>query len=117
MLIQKALVRLLEGRTGLVIAHRLATIRGADRIVVLQNGQVVETGNHAELIAAGGLYARLYALNYASFDDMPGRVPEPIIRRASPLRHAGSAAGRSRIGRCTSAEKAPTPTPIHQTSV
>jgi ATP-binding cassette subfamily B protein len=74
MLIQKALVRLLEGRTGLVIAHRLATIRGADRIVVLQNGQVVETGNHAELIAAGGLYARLYALNYASFDDMPAEA-------------------------------------------
>ncbi len=71
MLIQKALLRLLEGRTGLVIAHRLATIRGADRIIVLQNGQVVETGNHAELIAAGGLYARLYALNYASFDDLP----------------------------------------------
>jgi ATP-binding cassette subfamily B protein len=71
MLIQKALLRLLEGRTGLVIAHRLATIRGADRIIVLQSGQVVETGNHAELIAAGGLYARLYALNYASFDDLP----------------------------------------------
>ena len=71
MLIQKALVRLLEGRTGLVIAHRLATIRGADRIIVLQNGEVVETGTHAELVALGGLYARLYALNYASFDDMP----------------------------------------------
>ncbi len=74
MLIQKALVRLLEGRTGLVIAHRLATIRGADRIIVLQNGEVVETGNHAELIAAGGLYARLYALNYASFDDLPAEA-------------------------------------------
>ncbi len=72
MLIQKALVRLLEGRTGLVIAHRLATIRGADRIVVLQDGEVLETGNHAELIAANGLYARLYSLNYASFDDLPG---------------------------------------------
>ena len=54
MLIQKALVRLLEGRTGLVIAHRLATIRGADRIIVLQNGEVVETGNHAELMARRG---------------------------------------------------------------
>ena len=46
MLIQKALVRLLEGRTGLVIAHRLATIRGADRIIVLQNGEVIESGTH-----------------------------------------------------------------------
>ena len=71
MLIQRALVRLLEGRTGLVIAHRLATIRGADRIIVLQDGEVLETGNHAQLIAAKGLYARLYTLNYASFDDLP----------------------------------------------
>ena len=71
MQIQKALNCLLEGRTGLVIAHRLATIRGADRIIVLQNGEVVETGTHAELVAHGGLYARLYALNYASFDDVP----------------------------------------------
>ncbi|GGA49635.1 ABC transporter ATP-binding protein [Pelagibacterium lentulum] len=71
MLIQKALVKLLEGRTGLVIAHRLATIRGADRIIVLQNGEVMETGNHDQLIAAKGLYSKLYNLNYASFDDIP----------------------------------------------
>lgn len=71
MLIQKALVTLLEGRTGLVIAHRLATIRGADRIIVLQNGEMIESGNHDQLIAAGGLYARLYNMNYASFDDIP----------------------------------------------
>jgi len=71
MQIQKALVKLLEGRTGLVIAHRLATIRGADRIIVLQNGEVVESGNHDELMARKGLYARLYNMNYASFDDIP----------------------------------------------
>jgi ATP-binding cassette subfamily B protein len=75
MLIQKALERLLEGRTGLVIAHRLATVRNADRIIVLRDGEVVETGTHSELVALGGLYARLYALNYASFDDIP---PEQI---------------------------------------
>ncbi|MBT5943192.1 MAG: ABC transporter ATP-binding protein [Rhodospirillaceae bacterium] len=69
--IQTALKRLLEGRTGIVIAHRLATVRGADRIIVLQNGRVVETGAHAELVNQGGLYARLYDLNYASFDDVP----------------------------------------------
>ncbi|MER9018736.1 ABC transporter ATP-binding protein [Mesorhizobium sp. M0898] len=71
MQIQKALIKLLEGRTGLVIAHRLATTRGANRIIVLQNGQVVATGNHDELIGMGGLYSKLYYLNYASFDDLP----------------------------------------------
>ncbi len=71
MLIQKALVTLLEGRTGLVIAHRLATIRGADRIIVLQNGQMIENGNHDQLMEKAGLYSKLYNLNYSSFDDIP----------------------------------------------
>ena len=74
LLIQQALARLLEGRTGIVIAHRLATIRGADRIIVLQNGEIIETGNHDELIAHRGLYARLYSMNYASFDDIPDEL-------------------------------------------
>ena len=54
MLIQKALAKLLEGRTGLVIAHRLATIRDADRIIVLQNGEIIESGNHDQLMAKQG---------------------------------------------------------------
>jgi ATP-binding cassette, subfamily B, multidrug efflux pump len=70
MQIQRALERLLEGRTGLVIAHRLATIRGADRIVVLHHGRLVESGTHGTLMKSRGLYARLYNLNYASFDDI-----------------------------------------------
>ncbi len=61
-LVQDALQRLLAGRTTLVIAHRLATVRQADTIVVMDRGQVVEDGPHEALIAAGGLYARLYAL-------------------------------------------------------
>jgi ATP-binding cassette subfamily B protein len=69
--IQKALAVLLKGRTGLVIAHRLATIRNADRILVLQNGVLIEQGNHERLMQLGGLYAKLYNMNYASFDDIP----------------------------------------------
>ncbi len=79
--IQQALARLLEGRTAIVIAHRLATIRGADRIVVLQDGEVVETGPHGELVAKGGLYSRLYRMNYASFDD----VEEDATSGGAPL--------------------------------
>ncbi|CCV09346.1 ABC transporter related protein [Mesorhizobium metallidurans STM 2683] len=83
MVIQKALRKLLEGRTALVIAHRLATIRGADRIIVLQNGQVIETGNHEKLMAMGGLYSKLYNLNYSSFDDIPEEEADPTGQAAS----------------------------------
>ncbi|MBB3742115.1 ATP-binding cassette subfamily B protein [Rhizobium sp. BK591] len=76
MLIQKALVKLLENRTGLVIAHRLATIREADRIIVLQNGEIIENGDHRQLMKNGKLYSKLYNLNYASFDDIPEDVLE-----------------------------------------
>ena len=72
--IQKALEILLKGRTGMVIAHRLATIRGADRIIVLQNGEKIEEGNHDQLMELGGLYSRLYNMNYASFDDIPDEL-------------------------------------------
>ncbi len=75
--IQQALARLLVGRTALVIAHRLATIRNADRIIVLQDGEIIETGSHDALMESGGLYSRLYRMNYASFDD----IPDEEIRR------------------------------------
>ena len=80
MLIQQALARLLEGQTGVVIAHRLATIRNADRIIVLQDGRIIETGTHDDLIKHGGLYSRLYSLNYASFDDMPDELILEVTR-------------------------------------
>ncbi len=59
-LVKEALERLMEGRTTLVIAHRLSTIQNADRIVVLSDGRIAEEGRHAELLARGGTYARLY---------------------------------------------------------
>ena len=57
-----------------LIAHRLATIRGADRIIVLQSGEKIEEGNHDALMELGGLYSRLYNMNYASFDDIPDEL-------------------------------------------
>ncbi|WP_294202226.1 ABC transporter transmembrane domain-containing protein [uncultured Sphingomonas sp.] len=63
-LVQQALERLMANRTTLVIAHRLATVRAAERIVVMDGGRIVEQGRHAELIANGGLYARLASLQF-----------------------------------------------------
>jgi len=62
--VQDALERAMRGRTTLVIAHRLATVAGADRIVVLERGRVVDVGTHAELVERGGLYARLAAIQF-----------------------------------------------------
>jgi ATP-binding cassette, subfamily B, bacterial MsbA len=63
--VQRALNSLMRGRTTLVIAHRLSTIHNADLICVLDRGHIVETGRHAELLARSGLYARLYAMQFA----------------------------------------------------
>ena len=60
-LVQDALERLMQGRTTIVVAHRLSTVRAADRIVVLAAGSVAEEGTHEELVSAGGLYTELSA--------------------------------------------------------
>lgn len=65
-LVQKALEAAAKGRTTLVIAHRLSTVRKADRIIVMDQGQVVEQGSHSELVAANGLYSRLAKIQFAA---------------------------------------------------
>ena len=79
-LVQDALERLMEGRTTIVIAHRLATIRAADRIIVMDHGQIVEQGTHGALTAQNGLYARLARLQ---FDD-----PSPATETEKESQHA-----------------------------
>ena len=63
-LIQKAMDRLMEGKTSFVIAHRLSTIRNADKILVMDDGDIVEQGTHEELLAQNGVYADLYASQF-----------------------------------------------------
>ncbi len=69
LLIQRAMDKLTEGRTSFIIAHRLSTIRGADLILVMRDGDIVETGNHEELLAKGGFYAALYQSQFADMNE------------------------------------------------
>ena len=64
--LQQGLTALRHGRTSFVIAHRLSTIRGADLILVMESGRIVEQGSHAGLLDAGGAYARLHAAQFAA---------------------------------------------------
>jgi subfamily B ATP-binding cassette protein MsbA len=64
-LVQKALANLMQNKTSIVIAHRLSTIRRADNIVVMERGKIAQTGTHEELLEKGGIYKRLYELQFA----------------------------------------------------
>jgi len=81
--VQLALERAMHGRTTIVIAHRLATIVDADRILYLEDGRVVETGTHAELVAAGGGYAALSALQFERGLQLGASTGTPSVRQAS----------------------------------
>ena len=83
--IQQALTELSRGRTTLVIAHRLATIKNADRIVVVTEDGIVEQGRHAELIAAGGIYSRLHKAQFGSMATTIGNRPALIAPSRWPL--------------------------------
>jgi ATP-binding cassette subfamily B protein len=83
MLIQRSLDRLTEDRTTFVIAHRLSTVKDADRIVVLDDGRVAERGTHEDLLAADGLYASLWGVQAGEIEDLPPEFVERATRRGA----------------------------------
>jgi ATP-binding cassette subfamily B protein len=89
-LIQAALEPLLEGRTSVVIAHRLSTILAADKILVLDEGRLVEQGSHEELLAQSGLYAHLYRTQFGTQECAEGDLGESGQRESSPLAALGT---------------------------
>jgi ATP-binding cassette subfamily B protein len=76
--VQRALDEALEGRTSLVIAHRLSTVRNADMILVVEDGRIVQRGTHSELLAEGGTYALLYRTQFVE----DATVEDPTVQDA-----------------------------------
>jgi subfamily B ATP-binding cassette protein MsbA len=89
-LVQEALERLMQGRTSIVIAHRLSTVHHADRIAVLDQGRLIELGTHAELLANDGLYARLYRMQFRENGPLAeaAGLPEPESIATAPKRRS-----------------------------
>jgi subfamily B ATP-binding cassette protein MsbA len=85
--VQQALDRLIAGRTTLVIAHRLSTVRNADRIIAMEDGRIMEIGSHAELLAVDGLYRRLYEMQFAREEEggpaVINETPRPETLKSS----------------------------------
>jgi ATP-binding cassette subfamily B multidrug efflux pump len=79
LIIQKALDRVLKNRTSIIIAHRLSTVRNADKIVVLHEGEIAETGTHEELIERGGVYKGLYEMQFKYDLEAPEETAAPLL--------------------------------------
>ncbi|PSQ40977.1 multidrug ABC transporter ATP-binding protein [Halobacteriales archaeon SW_12_71_31] len=95
MLIQRSIDRISADRTAFVIAHRLSTVREADRILVLENGRVVEDGTHEGLLAEDGLYANLWSVQAGEIDELPEEFVERASRRAAERTMGGLEEGES----------------------
>ncbi|PSQ58239.1 multidrug ABC transporter ATP-binding protein [Halobacteriales archaeon SW_7_71_33] len=95
MLIQRSIDRISADRTAFVIAHRLSTVREADRILVLENGRVVEDGTHERLLAEDGLYANLWSVQAGEIDELPEEFVERASRRAAERTMGGLEEGES----------------------
>ena len=85
LLIQRSLADLIAGRTAFLIAHRLSTVRSADRVFVLDDGEIVERGGHEELLAAGGLYANLWAVQVGDIESLPEAFVARVTARAADV--------------------------------
>jgi len=79
LLIQKAMDKILQGRTAIIIAHRLSTVRNANKIVVIENGRITEIGNHNELLRESGLYKKLYEMQFKTEPEKPSLGPNSAI--------------------------------------